>query len=93
MLTEMLEIVLTSKRLGPPKIRGPRLKPFKPNGKSAPGYNLLTEGMDWNLNGKPTKKFVHEVSGFSLSSTKLHYKKVSISLIFRAAWVSGTAVQ
>jgi len=33
----MLEIVLTPKILGPPEIGGPRLKPFQPNGKSAPG--------------------------------------------------------
>jgi len=32
----MLEIVLTPEILGPLKIGGPRLKPFKPNGKSAP---------------------------------------------------------
>jgi len=28
MLTELLEIVFTSKILGPPEIGGPRLKPF-----------------------------------------------------------------
>jgi len=32
----MLEIVLTPKILGPPKIGVRRLKPFQPNGKSAP---------------------------------------------------------
>ena len=30
-----MEILLTPKSLGPPKIGGPRLKPFQPNGKSA----------------------------------------------------------
>jgi len=34
----VLEIALTSKILGPPKIGGPRLKPFQPNGKSAPDH-------------------------------------------------------
>ena len=34
----MLEIVLTPKILGPAEIGGPRLKPFQPNGKAAPGY-------------------------------------------------------
>ena len=33
----MLEIVLTPKILGSPKIGSPRLKPFWLNGKSAPG--------------------------------------------------------
>jgi len=33
----MLEIVLTLKILGPPEIGDPRLKPFQPNAKSAPG--------------------------------------------------------
>jgi len=32
----MLEIVPTLKILGPHEIGGPRLKPFQPNGKSAP---------------------------------------------------------
>jgi len=32
----MLEIVLTPEILGPPKIGGRRLKPFQPEGKSAP---------------------------------------------------------
>jgi len=32
----MLEIVLTPTVLVPPEIGGPRLKPFYPNGKSAP---------------------------------------------------------
>jgi len=32
----MQEIVLTPKILGPHEIRGPRLSPFYPNGKSAP---------------------------------------------------------
>jgi len=36
MLAEMLEIVLTPKILRPPKIGGPRRKPFQPNGKPAP---------------------------------------------------------
>jgi len=35
-LTETLEIVLASKNLGLSEIGGPRHKPFKPNGKSAP---------------------------------------------------------
>jgi len=38
MLTEILEIVSTPKILGLSELRGPRLKPFQPNGKSAPGY-------------------------------------------------------
>jgi len=33
----MLEIVLTPKIKGPPEIGGPRLNPFQPNGKPAPG--------------------------------------------------------
>jgi len=33
----MLEIVLTPKILGPTEIGGPKLKPFQPNGTSAPG--------------------------------------------------------
>jgi len=37
MLIEMLEIVLTPKILGPPKIGGPRLEPCQLNAKSAPG--------------------------------------------------------
>jgi len=39
MFTEMLEIVFTPKMLGPPEIGGPRLKPFQPNGKSAPALS------------------------------------------------------
>ena len=39
MLAEMLEIVLTPTILGLPEIRDPRLNPFQPNGKSAPGGN------------------------------------------------------
>ena len=35
----MLEIVFTPKMLGPPEIGGPRLKPFQPNGKSAPALS------------------------------------------------------
>jgi len=35
MLTEMLEIFLTPKILGPPEIGGISLEPFFPNGKSA----------------------------------------------------------
>jgi len=38
MFTEMMEIVLTLKILGPLEIGGPMLKPFLPNGKSAPGW-------------------------------------------------------
>ena len=37
----MLEILLTLKTLGTLKIEGPRLKPFKPNGKSASGVAAL----------------------------------------------------
>ena len=46
----MLEIVSTSKMLGPPEIGGPRLKPFQPNGKSAPAYlSLCHDGIrGWN---------------------------------------------
>jgi len=46
----MLEIVSTSKILGPPEIGGPRLKPFQPNGKSAPAYlSLCQDGIrGWN---------------------------------------------
>jgi len=36
LLAKMLEIVLTPKIWRSPKIGGPRLKPFQPNGKSAP---------------------------------------------------------
>jgi len=36
LLTEILEIVLNPKILGPPETGGPRLKPYSPNGKSAP---------------------------------------------------------
>jgi len=39
LLTKMLEIVLTPQILGAPKIGDPRLKPFEPNGKSAPDSN------------------------------------------------------
>jgi len=41
MFTEKLEIVFTSKILGPLEIGGPKLKPFHPNGKSAPVPTLI----------------------------------------------------
>jgi len=46
----MLEIVSTSKILGPAEIGGPRLKPFQPNGKFAPAYlSLCQDGIrGWN---------------------------------------------
>jgi len=39
LLTKILEIFLTLKILWPPKIGGPRLKPFQPDDKSAPAPN------------------------------------------------------
>jgi len=45
LLTKMLEIVLTPEILGPPKIGGPRFKPFKPDGKSAPVFATFVQGV------------------------------------------------
>jgi len=33
--------IIASKNARSPKIRSPRLKPFQPNGKSAPGRNIF----------------------------------------------------
>jgi len=46
----MLEIIFTSKILGPSEIGGPRLKPFQPNGKFAPAYLSLCQDAirSWN---------------------------------------------
>jgi len=50
----MLEILLTSKIFGPLKIGDPMLKPFQPNGKSAPVTNTIyIVGPLWMVGAPP----------------------------------------